>query len=173
MEADSCPICLGVLTPGALDVTRLPCTHMMHSSCAVNLFRHGISACPLCRDLGEAAERTASSSVSTTTGGDTTDSEVDFEDAVSMEVAYAPIPSLKRLVAPILRVETFHRMPPSVRTVIKRCKKHREEMQAARRATREFEAKHRQQVKQLNALRRAQLTRENRFRKSAKDALLA
>lgn len=167
-ERRSCPICLDAIIPNAPDVTQLPCTHVLHSSCAISLFRHGLPNCPICRDNGRSAGEEGDSN---TTEG--TDSDIEYEDMVNASTLYASIPSLKRMVSSILRDSSISRAPVSVRSVLRRCKKQRDEMQAARRSTREFEIRYRREVKTLNRLRRTQATRERRFREAVRAALLA
>ena len=43
-----CPICLHELPPQA-GVQRFSCRHLVCASCDVDLRRHGLTACPLCR----------------------------------------------------------------------------------------------------------------------------
>jgi hypothetical protein len=56
MEENVCSICLEDMGEGENNIYRLdPCGHMYHTSCALDWFRSsGSSACPNCRDPGDA-----------------------------------------------------------------------------------------------------------------------
>ena len=167
-ENRSCPICLDILNPNASDFTQLPCTHTLHSSCAISMFRHGLPNCPLCRDNGRILGEDESSS----TAEEDDSSDDDYEDIVNTSTSHASIALLKRMVSTILRDSSISRAPLSVRAVLRRCRKQRDEMQTAQRSTREFEIIHRRELKTLNRLRRSQATRERRFREAVRAALL-
>jgi hypothetical protein len=143
---------------------------MLHSNCAVSLFRHGLPNCPVCRDDGRRDTENGSESDNGSESSEETDE--DFEDMVTASTSYASIPSLNRMVSSILRNRSISRAPVFARTVLKRCKNKRDEMQAARRRTREFEIIHRVELKTLNRLRRSQVTRERHFREAVRAALL-
>lgn len=164
-----CPVCLDVLHPEEPGASRLPCTHLMHSDCAISLFRHGLPNCPVCRDSGCPESEDASS---TNLGSEEEMTDSEYENMVSHNVMTATIPSLKRLVSGILRESSISSVSGVLQTTLKRCKKHREDMLIARRNTRQFEIEHRVEIQALNRLRRAQATREKRFRNSVCDALL-